>query len=67
VGPPVPEDLDSAMRYTPLTSIVPASGGNNPSPPDRPVCMCVGAYRDSFECIAGVSLCMSSSLLLDDQ
>jgi hypothetical protein len=27
-GLAVPEDLDSALRYTPLTSVVPASGGN---------------------------------------
>ena len=36
VGHPVPEDLDSAMRYTPLTSVVPASGGSNP---DHLVCV----------------------------
>jgi hypothetical protein len=28
---PVPEDVDGALRFTPLTSVVPASGGNFPA------------------------------------
>ena len=27
---PIPEDLDSALRFTPLASVVPASGGISP-------------------------------------
>ena len=53
----IPEDVEGALRYTPLTSVVPVSGGKSYRVKGADICT-------SIECIAGttIDLLLSNSI-----